>query len=305
MATPTRKEERTIDEQYTGAAQEPPDEVGPRAPVPPPWTPSAGTAAPPYPQPPAPEWAPSAPSMPSTAGPGAPGTAATHPRPCSWTWKHCVAGLLVGFGPEALLTLTALGVKGSADTAVKVTVASALTLLVGSLIAYGWQTLAAWLFSLRMTGFRLALWGFTRPPKAILWTVPTGLAAVYGVSLLYGLAVNSKQQEILSEFPRSAGGLVLFLLVAVVMAPLFEEIFFRGFLFRGFADSWGWVAGAVVSAAIFGLAHLQLDVFVPLFALGFALAWVYKRTGSLWTSIALHALFNLLSVLAWWLLQSG
>jgi membrane protease YdiL (CAAX protease family) len=50
---------------------------------------------------------------------------------------------------------------------------------------------------------------------------------------------------------------------------------------------------------VFGLAHLQLSVFVPLFALGFALAWVYKRTGSLWTSITLHALFNAISVLAW------
>ena len=51
---------------------------------------------------------------------------------------------------------------------------------------------------------------------------------------------------------------------------------------------------------IFGLAHLQLDVFVPLFALGFALAWVYQRTGSIWTSITLHAVFNCISVLAWY-----
>jgi membrane protease YdiL (CAAX protease family) len=211
----------------------------------------------------------------------------------------------VGFGPEALLTLAALGSKDSAGAAAKVSVTSALVLLTSSLIAYGWQTFAAWLFSLRMTGLRLALWGFNRPGKATLWIVPAGLAAVYAVSLLYGLAVHSKQQEIISEFPRSAGGLVLFLLVAVVMAPLFEEIFFRGFLFRGFAESWGWVVGAIVSAAVFGLAHLQLDVFVPLFALGFVLAWAYKRTGSLWTSISLHALFNLLSVMGWWLLPRG
>ena len=89
------------------------------------------------------------------------------------------------------------------------------------------------------------------------------------------------------------------MILAVVMAPLFEEIFFRGFLFRGFSILVGLGDGACVSAAVFGIAHLQLDVFVPLFALGLALAWVYKRTGSLWTSIAFHALFNGLSVLAW------
>ena len=87
------------------------------------------------------------------------------------------------------------------------------------------------------------------------------------------------------------------------MAPLFEEIFFRGFLFRGFANSWGWGWGAAASAAVFGIAHLQLDVFVPLFALGLGLAWVYHRTGSLWTSISLHALFNGISVLAWYFLE--
>ena len=103
-----------------------------------------------------------------------------------------------------------------------------------------------------------------------------GLAAVHLVSFLHDLVVHPQQQEIIGEFPHSTTGVILFVILAVVMAPLFEEIFFRGFLFRGFSSSWGWVAGAVVSAAIFGIAHLQLDVFVPLFALGFMLAWVYN-----------------------------
>lgn len=297
------QEERAIDDQHRGGAQEPPSQDVPRAPAPPPWAPPADATAPPwYPRPSAPPARPLTRTEAPGAGAQAAGTAPPRLRPSSWTWKLCLAGLLVGFGPEALLTLAAVGMKEARTTAVKVSVASAFVLLISSLIAYGWQTFAAWLFSLRMTGFRLALWGFTRPSKAFLWTIPAGLAGVYAVTLLYGLVVDSKQQEILSEFPRSSSGVVLFLLVAVVMAPLCEEIFFRGFLFRGFAESWGWAWGAVVSAAVFGIAHLQLDVFVPLFALGLALAWVYKRTGSLWTSIALHALFNGLSVLGWWLL---
>ena len=57
----------------------------------------------------------------------------------------------------------------------------------------------------------------------------------------------------------------------------------------------------MVSSAIFSLAHLQLDIFVPIFALGFALCWVYRRTGSLWSNITLHASFNAISVVAWYL----
>ena len=209
-----------------------------------------------------------------------------------------MAGLAVGFGPQALLYAAALGMSASTK-ADAVTLGSAITLVIGSLVVYGWQTLAAWFFSLRVAGRRLALWGFVVPNKAFFWTIPVALAAVYVVSFLHDVVVHPRQQDIIGEFPRTNAGIVLFVILAVILAPLFEEIFFRGFLLRGFSSSWGWVTGACVSAAIFGIAHLQFDVFVPLFALGLALAWVYKRSGSLWTSIAFHALFNGLSVLAW------
>jgi len=205
----------------------------------------------------------------------------------------------MAFTPEALLYAAALAMGASTDTSTKVTAGSALALALSSLVLYVWQTASAWTFSLRSAGNRLSLWGFRKPNKAFFWTIPLALVAVYVISAAHDALVHPRQQDIISQFPHSAAGIVLFVLVAVIMAPLFEETFFRGFLFRGFASSWGWVWGALASATVFGLAHLQLSVFVPLFALGFALAWVYKRTGSLWTSIALHALFNAISVLAW------
>ena len=231
------------------------------------------------------------------AGPAPAPPAAAFGR-AGWGWRLSLAGLVVGFGPQVLLYAVALGIDTSTSVET-VTVGSAVALVVGSIIVYGWQTLAAWFFSLRVAGRRLALWGFVRPSKAFFWTIPAALVAVYVVSALHDVVVHPKPQDIIGEFPRTTAGIVLFVILAVIVAPLFEEIFFRGFLFRGFSSSWGWVAGACVSAAVFGIAHLQLDVFVPLFALGLALAWVYKRTGSLWTSIAFHALFNGLSVLAW------
>lgn len=287
-------EERSIEEQPNDEAQATqPAAADGRAPVPPPYAPRHGGLT----RPCRPQAGPLPPSPVRTGAPPAPPPAAADGR-TGWGWGLSLAGLLVGFGPEALLYAVALGV-GTSTSAGKVTLGSAVALVIGSVIIYGWQTLAAWYFSLRIAGRRLALWGFTTPNKAFFWTIPVALAFVYLVSFLHDLVVHPKQQAIISEFPRTAAGIVLFVILAVFMAPLFEEIFFRGFLFRGFSSSWGWVAGAFVSAAIFGLAHLQLDVFVPLFALGLALAWVYKRTGSLWTCIAFHALFNTLSVLAW------
>ena len=216
-----------------------------------------------------------------------------------WRWGGALIGLVLGSAPEALLYFAALLAGVSTASSSKVTAGSAAALAVGSLVLYGWEALAAWLFSLRTAGRKLALWGFRRPTKAYFWTIPVALVAVYAVSIVHDMVIHPRQQDIISDFPHSPLGLGLFILVAVVMAPLFEEVVFRGFLFRGFANSWGWQWGAVASAALFGLAHLQLDVFIPLASLGFGLAWVYKRTGSLWTCITMHALFNLIAVVAW------
>lgn len=267
--------------------------------VPPPQVPGRG-AREERPRQDVPRWAP-----PLTAAPVAPPSrAAAAGEPfylpqASWRWPATIAGLVAGSAPEALLTIAAAlgGEASSPETTV--TAVSAAVLAVGALVMYGWQSLAAWLFSLRTAGRSLLLWGFRRPTKAFFWTIPLGLAATYGVSIVHDLLVHPEQQEIIGEFPHTGAGVALFVLVAVVMAPVFEEIVFRGFLFRGFANSWGWIWGAIASAVVFGFAHLQLDLFIPLAVLGFGLAWVYKRTGSLWTSITMHAVFNGIAVLAW------
>jgi uncharacterized protein len=281
--------------------------LAPRRPVPPPEVPGAesthhgaGSTDPPG-APPAPLGA--AGPGPSLRGgertPLPPETRGPLRREAAWGWQFGLAGLAVGFGPELLLYLVSLGVATSAGASAKVTTASAVALVVISLVVYGWQTAAAWFFSLRVAGRRLAAWGFRLPTAAYFWTIPTALAVVYVVSVVHDALVHPRQQDIVGEFPHTSVGIVLFVLLAVVIAPLFEEIFFRGFLFRAFASSWGWVPGAIISAAVFGIAHAQLDVFVPLFTLGLMLAWVYQRTGSLWTNISMHALFNAISVLAW------
>jgi membrane protease YdiL (CAAX protease family) len=217
-----------------------------------------------------------------------------------WRWPAAIAGLAAGAAPQALLQLASLfGGDTSANTQA-VTTASAVLIAVSSLVLYSWQALAAWIFSVRAAAGRSwALWGFRRPTRAYFWAVPLGLGAAYAVGIVHDIIVHPRQQAIVSEFPHSTVGAVLFALVAVVMAPVFEEIVFRGFLFRGLANSFGWVWGALISAGIFGAAHLQLDVFLPLAALGFVLAWAYHRTGSLWTNVTMHALFNGIAVLAW------
>jgi membrane protease YdiL (CAAX protease family) len=86
--------------------------------------------------------------------------------------------------------------------------------------------------------------------------------------------------------------LVIVGISVIVLAPLAEEAFFRGFVFRGLRR-WlrpGWAI--VVSAAVFGIAHIIPLIMLPIFGLGVLLASIVNARKSLVPSIFAHATFN-------------
>ncbi len=86
--------------------------------------------------------------------------------------------------------------------------------------------------------------------------------------------------------------LVLLGISVVVLAPIAEEIFFRGLLFSGLRR-WmrAWPA-VLASSAIFAVTHIIPLVMAPIFALGILLAWVVERRRSIVPAIAAHMTFN-------------
>jgi uncharacterized protein len=111
-----------------------------------------------------------------------------------------------------------------------------------------------------------------------------------------GRVVPSNSRLIFLQRPNGIGLLLLALVVTAVAAPLCEESFFRGLLFRLLRTRFPlWVA-VLVSAVAFGLAHASPAVswaLLPTFMfMGIVLALVYERTGSLTNSILLHGLSN-------------
>lgn len=236
--------------------------------------------------------APSAPS-PATGGRGSPLLVDV-----TWGWLQALSGLLMAVAPILLLLLLPLVLGGARETSAP-TLGVAFVAVMVTLVLDSWYLFSAWLFSLRIGHAGARAWGFRRPSLRIVWAVPVALVAVYGTSIVYNRLIDTREQDILESFPRTPAGAVLFVVLACVIAPLFEETFYRGFLFQGFARSWGIPLGALTSATVFSLSHQQLDIFVPLFALGLALAWVYHVTRSIWGSITLHAVYNSIAVLVW------
>jgi membrane protease YdiL (CAAX protease family) len=93
----------------------------------------------------------------------------------------------------------------------------------------------------------------------------------------------------------TCGILPLFLVVVVIIGPFFEELFFRGFLLEGFQRSWiGFAGGMVVTSLLWAGFHFQYDAFDKgqIFILGLVLAWARRRTGSLYTTLVMHAFIN-------------
>ncbi len=87
-------------------------------------------------------------------------------------------------------------------------------------------------------------------------------------------------------------------ILAVVMAPLFEEIVFRGIMQKGMINGGMKPTSAIwISAILFGLVHANIWQFTGAVLLGYVLGLVYHRTKSLLMPILLHAFNNFVSLL--------
>ncbi len=87
-----------------------------------------------------------------------------------------------------------------------------------------------------------------------------------------------------------------FFVLAVVIAPVLEEIIFRGLLFTRLADKWGINRAIIVSSVVFGMLHLD-PIGKSIF--GVMACVIYMRTRTLWIPIALHSFHNFI---AWYLM---
>jgi uncharacterized protein len=99
--------------------------------------------------------------------------------------------------------------------------------------------------------------------------------------------------------------IAIFFLTATVAAPIFEEILFRGFLLPSltrYFPIWGAIA---LSSFLFAIAHLSLSEVLPLTVLGMVLAFVYARSGNLLSSMLLHSLWNMGTLLSLVVLGKG
>lgn len=214
----------------------------------------------------------------------------------NWALPRTGFGVLVGLVlGAAVLPLPVMLLDPGLDTYAGVIAAQAAlgVAFLATSVAVAWGG-----GGLREALCRLGIRGFNR--RAIGEVLLAYLAYVAALAIYVLIAGSPDQKDIASELGLDAGVLTasFSVLLIAVLAPISEELFFRGMLFGGLRVRMAFLPAALLSAAFFGSLHLPTGASAvpPLIFFGFLLAWVYERSGSLWPAIILHVINNSLAL---------
>jgi membrane protease YdiL (CAAX protease family) len=234
----------------------------------------------------------------------------TPKRPRIWKfWGTCLWGLFVFaamfVGQLAVVGWFLLRREGPVDMASAIHVVSGGLTISLSVIMGLPAVLAALWIAIRVSRTSFADY------LALRWTSWTnlliGVAAmvvlVMGWDLLSRAAGRDAAPGFMVEVLKSAqadGALWLLVIAFCVAAPITEEFFARGFLYRGWSESFlGPVGAILLSSVAWAALHLQYDWFFfgEVFSIGLLLGYIRYRSGSIWLTVILHGLNNLAATL--------
>ncbi|WP_231846967.1 CPBP family intramembrane glutamic endopeptidase [Oceanobacillus iheyensis] len=107
---------------------------------------------------------------------------------------------------------------------------------------------------------------------------------------------NSKTDSLQTRL--TTMNIVIAFVSAAIISPIYEEIFYRGFLYRWIRTKYGLLAGMLMSSFIFMLVHIPTFNSLPYtFLSGLIFAWTYEKTQSIYPAMIIHGLFNGLAIL--------
>lgn len=214
-----------------------------------------------------------------------------------WSLNEFIPIALAPFGLVLFANYLVFGFLGwdSDGGAVLVTAVKQLSLLVPIII---------WV---RHTRGSLAPIGLRRGWRArdVVAGIGAGLGAVLAGTVAIAItaevvrAITGHQPTVTTPLQDTAGPwLVIDAVMAVCLAPICEEVYFRGFLFQGLRSRMRFVWAALVSGSFFAFVHVEPIRFFGLALMGVILASVFEHRRTLLSSVAAHATINVIAVLA-------
>lgn len=250
-------------------------------------------------------------SVPVAVAEGEPRVAAFAPAPgtgAAWGLGDILRAIAVIIGivivasiPIFVVAIAIAGGSDEVDTSPNALAVELLASAVFQVSALG----AAWYFGLRKYHLNWAALGFRKPERGWPWlpfTLVLGaLFIVFAYSILLSIAGISPNTDLPDAVYNHFLPLSIVLILTVLIAPVIEETFFRGFVFGGLMRRWGPIWSALGSGLLFGMAHLgnvgYFYVVPPIIGIGVLFAWSYRYSRSIFPSMAAHFLFNLIQMI--------
>ena len=247
---------------------------------------------------------PAVPPVPSPVAAAPSGPRRLRERPAvSWSWWEAIGVYLGAFLVAGFASLPVFRMVGDEDLATMVTSLVAALVIVGVLLLWLNRAHAGWTQAMGLP----ARWG-----PDVRAGIVFGIGLYPVVVLLIGLLLTLLFESITGDMVRgpeqipqglSPVGIAFTLVYGIVVAPLGEELFFRGVLFRSIRDRHGFWVGALASGVAFGLIHYipgsALDALLLMTVMvftGIGFAYIYERRGTIVAPMAAHVTFNVIGL---------
>lgn len=143
--------------------------------------------------------------------------------------------------------------------------------------------------------FQMSYW-----MNIIGWTIFLIICSILlaiAIESIMGIGTDNSKTESL-QTRLTAFNLIIAFISATVISPIYEEIFYRGFLYRWFRTKFGVIAGIFISSFIFMIVHIPTYNSLPYtFLSGIIFAWTYEKTTSVYPAMIIHGTFNGLAII--------
>jgi uncharacterized protein len=241
----------------------------------------------------------------------APATVAEKPaRSFPGVWMG-IAWVIAFFGIQIICSIVAIGIAAALHTP-PLTDPAQLTAMAGDikfvasptiwgLVASSVLTLMLlWLYLRRhnhAADIHLNRWSQISLKQTLIWSVGLVLLGfifnlAYEAYVIPGVEMQKALQLLFAEFPKTPVNAVILFLTIAIMAPVIEEIVFRGLLQKSLSLHLPAAVAIAISALAFAALHLDYYAFPAVFIMGAIFGFIYLKTGSLRVNIVLHVLNN-------------
>lgn len=227
------------------------------------------------------------------------------PGTVPWGWRDIARAIVLAVASLVVLlvllviTMVVRQLLGASDDLIVLTASVEIGFYGIILLAIYWTTVRRYHSPWAALGLRrVPLGWFVLAPLLTLGMLTVGVALTSAISALQGQQfVNPQVQDMSQGQQLTPLHLIMFLLGTAIVAPIVEELFFRGMLYpllRRRLPAW---LAIVANAAIFAALHFIPILLPVLFVMGLLLTFVRARTDSIIPGIIIHALNNAIFVL--------